>query len=99
MLDFGADVNSQANCGCTPLLLAAGNGDIEITRALLARGADPETICNPGRTALVVATERGYSGIVELLKRALFQKTLVDEKSVRSNLQSTIGVGVLAATK
>jgi ankyrin repeat protein len=99
LLDFGADVNSQANCGCTPLLLAAGNGDIEITRALLARGADPETICNPGRTALVVATERGYSGIVELLKRALFQKTLVDEKSVRSNLQSTIGVGVLAATK
>ena len=72
LLDFGADVNIQAeSCGCTPLLLAAGSGDIGITRALLTRGADPETICRPGRTALLVARERGYSDIVELFKRPL----------------------------
>ena len=70
LLDFGADVNVQATtCGCTPLLLAAGSGDIGITRALLNSGADPETICRPGRTALVVATERGHSAIVELIRR------------------------------
>ena len=74
LLDFGADVNVQAaSCGCTPLLLAAGSGDIGITRALLNNGADPETICRPGRTASVVAIERGYSAIVELLKRPLAQ--------------------------
>src|ERR1043165_1119828 len=74
LLDFGADVNVQATtCGCTPLLLAAGSGDIGITRALLNNGAHPETICRPDRTALVVAKERGYSAIVQLIKRALDQ--------------------------
>jgi ankyrin repeat protein len=70
LLQFGADVNVQAACGCTPLLLAAGNGDIVITRSLLDSGADPTTVCRPGKTALVVAIERGYTAIVELLKRA-----------------------------
>jgi ankyrin repeat protein len=89
LLDFGADVNAQASCGCTPLLLAAGSGDIGITRALLNSGADPETVCRPGRTALVVAIERGYSAIVELLKRALAQ-------AVQGSATRT---GALAATK
>ena len=82
LLDFGADVNEQAaSCSCTPLLLAAGSGDIGITRALLNSGADPETICRPGRTALVVAIERGYSAIVELLKRPLAQAVQENPKA------------------
>ena len=89
LLDFGADVNIQAeSCGCTPLLLAAGSGDLGITRALLTRGADPETICRPGRTALLVARERGYSDIVELIKPALAQAGQGKPKSVRSNVQA-----------
>jgi len=76
LLEFGADVNVQATaCSCTPLLLAAGSGDIGITRALLNGGADPGTVCRPGKTALVVAMERGYSVIGELLKRASAQAT------------------------
>ena len=101
LLDFGADVNVHATkCGCTPLLLAAGSGDIGITRALLNSGADPETICSPGRTPLVVAIDRGYSAIVELLKRPLAQA--VQEKptkSLRSNLQSPTRTRALAATR
>ena len=100
LLDFGADVNIQADsCGCTPLLLAAGSGDIGITRALLTRGADPETICRPGRTALLVARERGYSDIVELFKRPLAQAVQGKPKSLRPNLQSATRTGVLAVAK
>jgi ankyrin repeat protein len=73
LLDFGADVNVQATCGCTPLMLAAGSGDIGITTALLNRGADARKICWPGKTAIVVAIEHGYYAIVELLKRATRQ--------------------------
>ena len=99
LLEFGADVNVQASaCGCTPLLLAAGSGDIGITRALLNSGADPETICRPGRTALVVATERGYSDIVELIKRALPQAVQGKPKSLRSNVQSFTRARALAVT-
>ena len=100
LLDFGADVNIQADsCGCTPLLLAAGSGDIGITRALLNSGADPETICRPGRTALLVARERGYSDIVELFKRPLAQAVQGKPKSLRPNLQSATRTGALAVAK
>jgi ankyrin repeat protein len=99
LLRFGADVNVQAACGCTPLMLAAGSGDIGITRALLHSGADPETVCRPGKTALVVAIERGYSAIVELLKRALAQATQAKPKSLRLNVQSPTRTGANAATK
>ena len=100
LLEFGADVNVQAStCGCTPLLLAAGSGDIGITRALLNSGADPETICRPGRTALVVARERGYSDIVELIKRAMIHAEEGKPKSLRSNIQSFTRARALAVTK
>ena len=99
LLEFGADVNVQATtCGCTPLLLAAGSGDIGITRALLNSGADAETICRPGRTALVVAKERGHAAIVELIKRALAQRA-AKPKSLRSNAQSFTRARDLAVTK
>ena len=100
LLEFGADVNVQATtCGCTPLLLAAGSGDIGITRALLNRGADPETICGPGRTALVLARERGYTAIVELIKRVLDQTVQAKPKSLRTNVQSFTRARTLAVTK
>ena len=100
LLEFGADVNVHATaCGCTPLLLAAGSGDIGITRALLNRGADPETICRPGRTALVVAIERGHSAIVELIRRTLAQAVQGKAKRVRSKVQSFTRDPALAVTK
>ena len=99
LLDFGADVNVQATtCGCTPLLLAAGSGDIGITRALLNSGADPETICRPGRTALVVAKERGHTAIVELIRRALDQAMQGKAKRVRSNVHRFTRDPALAVT-
>ena len=95
LLEFGADVNVQASaCGCTPLLLAAGSGDVGITRALLNSGADPETICRPGRTALVVASERGYSDIVELINRAL-----ATDSAGKPNVPSFTRARALAVTK
>ena len=100
LLDFGADANVQSTtCGCTPLLLAAGSGDIGITRALLNSGADPKTICRSGRTALVLAKERGHTAIVELIKRALAQAVQGKAKRVRSNVKSFTRDRALATTK
>ena len=99
LLDFGADVNVQAaSCGCTSLLLAAGSGDIGITRALLQSGADPRTVCRPGITALVVARERGYSAIVELLNRPLAQAEPGNPTSLRPKLHSASSTAALAVT-
>lgn len=40
MLDIGANINAQDKSGKTPLALAVGSEDEEITRTLLDRGAD-----------------------------------------------------------
>ena len=41
LLDAGADVNRQGEGGFTALHSAAQNGDEELVRLLLERGADP----------------------------------------------------------
>jgi len=48
---------------------------------------------------LVVARERGYSAIVELLKRALAEATQGKPKRLRSNVQSLARTDALAVTK
>jgi ankyrin repeat protein len=50
LLDAGADVNGQGAEGFTALHAAAHNGDVELTRELLARGADPALEDSRGRT-------------------------------------------------
>ena len=73
LLRGGANVNAQAADGCTPLILAAFNGDAEIAQVLLKWGADARKTLLPGKTALVVATQRRYKALVELLKRSMGQ--------------------------
>jgi uncharacterized protein len=87
LLSFGADVNAQADCGCTPLTLAACNGDVEVAEALLARGADVSKTMAPGKTALTVATQRRYWHFVELLKRTMAESLDVEVASMPSETE------------
>ena len=52
------------------LIDAAGNGNIEAVKALLAAGADVNTKNNDGMTALIAATMYKRTEIVQLLKKA-----------------------------
>lgn len=71
LLEHGADVNVRANDGSTALMLAAAAGDIEIVRALLSKGADVSgRFTETGKTALMLAKEKGYTDIVSLLQAA-----------------------------
>ena len=68
LLEHGADVNAKAHDGATALMLAAGSGATEIVKSLMARGADASaTFTMTNRTALVIAADRGYKKIIELL--------------------------------
>jgi ankyrin repeat protein len=72
LLERGADVNARANDGATALMLAASCGDAAIVQALLNRGADKSgTFTWTGKTAAILAAEKGYTVIVDLLKRLM----------------------------
>jgi len=98
-LQFGADVNVQAHCGCTPLTLAACSGDIGITQALLKSGADANKVCSSGKTALIVALEHGYHAIARLLKTAMAHSKQVKSERLASDIQTRERFAVFSATK
>jgi hypothetical protein len=72
LLDDGKSPNVRQFDGSTPLIIAAGNDDVEIASMLIAKGADPNLHAAGGASALSVARSRGQAGagMVQLLQRA-----------------------------
>ena len=66
----GADVNARIFYGLTPLMLAAGAGEAEVCATLLAAGAEVKAANEGGRTALMMAKERFYVDVINLLYEA-----------------------------
>ncbi len=67
LLGKGANPNPKYEGGFTPLMEAAASGDVEVTRLLLAHGADRSIRFN-GKTAFDLAIEKGKSATAQLLK-------------------------------
>lgn len=64
----GADINSQHwMLSRTPLMLAAINGNLEITKILLDAGADYEIKSSGGCTAIYYAAEYGRNEVAKIL--------------------------------
>jgi ankyrin repeat protein len=49
---------------------AVNRGDVEMTRYLLAHGADPKQQNDDGKSAIGLAAEKGNQDILKLLKGA-----------------------------
>lgn len=60
------DINLQTHIGSTPIIMAAAQGSVEISRLLLRHGADP-FIENAYGNALHCAAESGKSGTIRVL--------------------------------
>jgi ankyrin repeat protein/L-ascorbate metabolism protein UlaG (beta-lactamase superfamily) len=83
LIEHGAGVNLQNERGETPLIQAVKGGDPDILEALLGAGADTEmTEANFGRTALHLASIRGYRDLAEHLVKA---GTALDRRDNRGN--------------
>ena len=54
--------------GYTPLMSAAGSGNVAIITALLAAGADASIAAEDGRTAEALAEERGHAEVIPRLR-------------------------------
>jgi ankyrin repeat protein len=73
LLDHGADPNAKLPlAGYTPLMMAcySENVSAETVRLLLAKGGDVKVKGQNGETPLSLATKRGNTQIVEMLKKA-----------------------------
>lgn len=58
LLSEGADVNSRADGGTTPLMIAAARGNLPIVQLLLDRGASPNLRDVDGWNAWAYANEK-----------------------------------------
>ena len=68
LLSEGADANSVAPSGRTPLMTLSETGNVEICRALLSHGAKIDTReWEQGATALMFAAKNGHEDMVKLL--------------------------------
>lgn len=57
---YGAEVNQTTRSGYTPLMLAAGEGNVSMTRKLIRWGAHVDEQDSTGHTALAYAAELGH---------------------------------------
>lgn len=68
VLNSGADIHQQDEQGWTPLNWAAGRGDLEIVRLLLAKGADVFRVGRDQRTPYKIAVAARHVDVARLLK-------------------------------
>ncbi len=68
LIQHGAVLNAKQPGGFTPLHEAAQNGDSEVVRLLLEKGADSEAVTDEGKTALIFATEGRHSEAIAILQ-------------------------------
>jgi len=70
LLDNGAEVDTRADDGRTPLMLAAARGDNDLVAALLAAGADPTLVDKSGATGAALASAKGYNDLANRLQKS-----------------------------
>jgi uncharacterized RDD family membrane protein YckC len=68
-LELGFWVDRPDSNGVTPLMVAARNGDVDMTELLLRHGADPNR-GGPGGSVLAYAARGGNAKVADLLRRA-----------------------------
>ncbi len=70
LLDNGAEVDSRADDGRTPLMLAASKGNKDLVSFFLKAGADPSLADKSGSNAGALAKAKGYQEVAEHLQKA-----------------------------
>lgn len=70
LIDAGANVEAAIGYGVRPLMLAAGYGEGEVVATLLNAGADPLARNEGNYTALMMAKQKHYVDVINLLHEA-----------------------------
>ena len=82
--EAGAELDSRIFFGITPLMLAAGGGDAGVVEWLINAGADVVAANEGGRTARMMANDKFYVDVINLLTDAERQLGVSEEGSCSS---------------
>lgn len=77
--DAGAQLDARIFFGITPLMLAAGGGDAAVVEWLINNGADVLAANEGGRTARMMANDKFYVDVINLLTDAERQLGVSEE--------------------
>jgi ankyrin repeat protein len=80
----GANLDERIFFGITPLMLAAGGGDASVVEWLINNGADVLATNEGGRTARLMANDKFYVDVINLLTEAERQLGVTEEGTCSS---------------
>jgi ankyrin repeat protein len=67
LFTHGADINTPANDGSTPVFMAAYEGRVDSVRLLLEHGVAVNTSVYDGTTPMFMAAQNGHINVLRLL--------------------------------
>lgn len=82
--EAGASLDTRIFFGITPLMLAAGGGDAAVVEWLINNGADVLATNDGGRTARLMANDKFYVDVINLLTEAERQLGVTEDGSCSS---------------
>jgi len=83
--EAGANLDTRIFFGITPLMLAAGGGDAGVVEWLINNGADVLAANDGGRTARLMANDKFYVDVINLLTDAERQLGVSEDGSCSSS--------------
>jgi len=89
LADAGGSLDARIFFGITPLMLAAGGGDAPVVEWLINAGADVLAVNEGGRTARMMANDKFYVDVINLLNDAERQLG-VQEDGSHSSVKSVV---------
>ena len=85
--DAGAAIDEPIFFGITPLMLAAGGGDASVVEWLINHGANVQATNEGGRTARMMADDKFYVDVINLLHEAEQQLGVTVDGSCSSTVK------------